>query len=240
MATERTRKRGQVIDAIRADVLSGVWPPGSRVPPGELAERYETSTTVIREALTRLAGENFLTIEPNRGFFVPALTEGGLRDITDARCLIEGRALELAIERGGIDWEGELIAAHHLLARTPRRTEDDPTHTNPDWLAAHRAFHEKLIEACGVPSLCDFARQLTNSTELFRRWSAPDPNARVRDVEKEHRDILDAVLSRDAKTAVALLQAHFQRTSEIVLHRAHQDDGAHQEGAHQEDAGPSA
>src|SRR6478609_8044414 len=215
MATERTRKRGQVIDAIRADVLSGVWPPGTRVPPGELAERYATSTTVIREALTRLAGENFLTIEPNRGFFVPALTDGGLRDITDARSLIEGRALELAIERGGVEWEGELIAAHHLLARTPRRSQEDPTHTSADWLAAHRAFHVKLIAACGVPALCDFSRQLTNATELFRRWSAPDPNARVRDVEKEHRDILDAVLARDAKTAVALLQAHFERTSEI-------------------------
>jgi DNA-binding GntR family transcriptional regulator len=226
MATEHTSKRGRVIDAIRADVLSGVWPPGSRVPPGELAERYATSTTVIREALTRLAGENFLTTETNRGFFVPALTEGGLRDITDARCLIEGRAIELAIERGDVEWEGELIAAHHLLARTPRRTEDDPAHTSPDWLIAHRAFHEKLIEACGVPALRGFARQLANATELFRRWSAPDPNARLRDVEGEHRDILEAVLARDAKTAVTRLRAHFQRTSDIVLHRAHEQDSA--------------
>lgn len=225
MATEQTSKRRQVIDAIRADVLNGVWPPGSRVPPGELAERYATSTTVIREALTRLAGENFLVSEPNRGFFVPALTDGGLTDITDVRCLIEGRAIELAIERGGVQWEGELIAAHHLLARTPRRTEDDPAHTSPEWLTAHRAFHEKLIEACGVPSLCSFARQLTNATELFRRWSAPAADARARDVEKEHRDILDAVLARDAPTAVALLQAHFQRTSDIVLHRAQQEHG---------------
>jgi DNA-binding GntR family transcriptional regulator len=184
---------------------------------------------VIREALTRLAGENFLTIEPNRGFFVPALTDGGMRDITDTRCLIEGRALELAIERGGLDWEGELIAAHHLLARTPRRTEDDPSHTNDEWLAAHRTFHEKLIEACAVPALRDFARQLTNATELFRRWSAPDPDARARDVEKEHRDILEAVLARDAKTAVGLLKAHYQRTSDIVLHRAHREDASHEE-----------
>ena len=162
---------------------------------------------------------------------MPAVTDGGMRDITDARCLIEGRALELAIERGGVEWEGELIAAHHLLARTQRRAEEDPTHTSAEWLAAHRAFHEKLIEACDVPSLCDFARQLSNATELFRRWSAPDPDARARDVEKEHRDILDAVLARDAKTAVALLQAHFERTSEIVLHRAHHEVTAHQEDA---------
>lgn len=225
MGTESTtNKRATVIDAIRADVLNGVWAPGSRVSPGELAERYATSTTVVREALTRLAGENFLESEPNRGFFVPALTDGGLHDITDVRCLIEGRAIELAIERGGVQWEGELIAAHHLLARTPRRTEEDPSHTSPDWLAAHRAFHEKLIEACGVPSLCSFARQLTNATELFRRWSAPDESARARDVEKEHRDIVDAVLARDAPTAVTLLQDHFRRTSDIVLRRAHEQE----------------
>jgi len=125
-----------------------------------------------------------------------------------------------------VQWEGELIAAHHQLARTPRRTEEDPTHTSPEWLTAHRAFHEKLIEACGVPSLRSFARQLTNATELFRRWSAPDPNARVRDVEKEHRDILEAVLARDSASAVSLLHAHFQRTSDIVLHRAQEQSGS--------------
>ena len=43
--------RGAVIDAVRHDILRGTWRPSERLPLAELADRYGTSTTVVREAL---------------------------------------------------------------------------------------------------------------------------------------------------------------------------------------------
>jgi len=215
--TKTQRRSATVHEHIRADVLGGRWAPGERLQPVALSKLYDTSTTVIREALTRLAGERFVFVEPNRGFFVPRLSLDQLRDITEVRCRNEGLALELAITRGDLTWESELIATHYQLSHTPRRGEDDPAHVAEAWSDAHRAFHAKLIEASNVPVLLSLARQLSDSTELFRRWAAPSPAAESRNVEQEHREILEATVARDAVRATALLRHHYEKTVEVVL-----------------------
>jgi len=207
----------RIHDRVRLDILNGEWKPGDRLQPATLAERYQTSTTVVREALTRLAGERFVTVEPNRGFFVPKLSLDELRDLTEVRCRAETHALCLAIQRGDLSWESELIAAHHKLSRTPRRSEADPQHVADAWAEAHREFHNKLIEACRVPVLLELSRQLSDATELHRRWAAPSPAASHRDVEREHQDILSAILARDVDQASALLRDHYERTLQVVL-----------------------
>lgn len=205
------------IDLVRRDILAAQWAPGGKLQPAVLAARYDTSTTVIREALTGLAGDDLVVIKPNRGFFVRDLNLVDLTDITELRCTTEALAVRLSIERGGLTWESGLIAAHHELTRTPRRTSEDPGHINEDWAVAHRAFHAKLLQACACPLMTRLAANLADHTELYRRWAAPSVAAIVRDVEKEHRDILEAALARDADRAAALLRAHYQATVDVVL-----------------------
>ena len=205
------------MDLVRRDILAAQWVPGGKLQPAVLAARYDTSTTVIREALTGLAGDDLVVIKPNRGFFVRDLNLRDLNDITELRCTTEALAVKLSIERGGLTWESSLIAAHHELTRTPRRTKDDPDRINEDWAVAHRAFHAKLLQACACPLMTRLAANLADHTELYRRWAAPSQAAAVRDVEKEHRDILEAALARDADRAAALLRAHYQATVDVVL-----------------------
>ncbi|CAN5230822.1 GntR family transcriptional regulator [soil metagenome] len=214
----KAQERGtRIHDRIRLDILHGTWAPGQKLQPTTLSGIYDTSTTVVREALTRLAGENFLEVEPNRGFFVPLLSLNVLRDLTEVRCRTESLAAELAIERGDLDWESDLIAAHHQLSRTPRRGTDDPEHVADNWSEVHRNFHAKLIEACRVPVLIELSRRLSDSTELYRRWAAPSPAASSRDVEREHEELLAAALGRDAALTSALLRDHYEKTVQVVL-----------------------
>ncbi len=49
----------------------GAWPPGSLLNIGELADEFRTSTTPVREALARLAGEGLLVEARGRGFASP-------------------------------------------------------------------------------------------------------------------------------------------------------------------------
>jgi DNA-binding GntR family transcriptional regulator len=208
---------GQTVDGIRRAVLGGSWRPGERLAPVALAERFGTSSTVVREALTRLAGDGLLTWERNRGFFVPELEPRELRDLTELRCVTEELASRLAVERGDLQWESDLIAAHHQLSRTPRRDQEDPEHIADPWSVAHRSFHAKLLEACASAPMIRLADNLADSTELYRRWAAPSRGAAERDVEQEHRDILEAALARDASGLAKLLRRHYERTMHIVL-----------------------
>ena len=202
---------------MRADILRGDWSPGERLSPTALAVKYGASTTVAREALTRLAGEHFVELQPHRGFFVPRLHLPGLQDLTLVRCQVESLALELSIDRGDLTWESELIACHHRLIRTPRRLADSPGQIGEEWAVLHREFHAKLIEACNVPLLLSLCADMSDATELYRRWAAPTKEGSRRDVEAEHRRILEAALARDAHGATEGLREHYQRTVNVLV-----------------------
>lgn len=208
-----------VFEKIRRAILEGVWAPGDKLAPGALSERFDTSTTVVREALTRLVGDNLVAAKTNRGFFIPDLDLQEFRDLTELRCVTETLALRLAIERGDLQWETTLIAADHRLMRTPRRVGEDHNQINEEWSMAHRAFHQTLLSACGCEPMIRVANNLALSTDLYRRWAAPAVAAVQRDVAHEHRDILEAVIARDAVRASALLRAHYEETARVVLQR---------------------
>ena len=205
------------IEGIRRTILRGFWSPGERLQPTTLATQFETSTTVIRESLTRLAGEGLVLIRPNRGFFVAELNLRELADLTELRCVTEALAARLSVERGDLAWESELIAAHHTLVQTARRRPEDPDHVNEQWSKVHREFHLKLLEACQCPPMLQLSSNLADSTELYRRWAASSSAAGGRDVEHEHQLLLEAALSRDAETLARLLREHYEATVQVVM-----------------------
>lgn len=213
MSNGRTR----MVELLRGAILAGEWVPGQRLQPKALSERFDTSTTVVREALTLLAGDGLLRSIPNRGFFVPELWLRELRDITELRCVTEELGATLAVERGGLEWESQLMAAHHRLARVPRRLPRDPDRINPDWASAHREFHRLLLSACDCEPIVRLASNLADSTELYRRWAAASPAAGRRGVEEEHARILDAALAHDGPLLGSRLRSHYQATMDVVL-----------------------
>ncbi len=203
--------------ALRREIISGLLRPGERLRLVEVARRYSTSSTVVRDALGRLVADKLVVTRPNQGFFVLALDLQQLEDLTRVRVQCDGLAMEFAIERGDLAWETAVMSAHHVLSRTPRRLSADPDHTTEQWAQAHRDFHLTLISACKVPLLVDLSAATFDSTELYRRWSAPSIDATNRSIEDEHDAIVQAALSRDVAGAVRHLRSHYERTLEVIL-----------------------
>lgn len=203
-------------DALRRDILAGRWSPGAKLQLTALSEHYQTSSTVVREALTRLVGERLVQLRPNRGFFVPPISLAEIQDITELRCVNEEFAVKLATERGGLQWESELMAAHHTLERTPRRSAENPDLHTEEWNNAHQAFHAKLVEACGIPVLIELCGTLSDIAQLYGRWAGIATRAVSRDLDQEHRDILAAALDRDAAKTAALLRSHYETTMAAI------------------------
>lgn len=201
-------------DELRTNMLSGQWAPGDRLQLNQISEQFNTSSTVVREALTRLAGERLVVLRPNRGFFVPTLSLDELRDITELRCVNEQFGVSLAIERGDLTWEGELMAAHHTMERTPSRDEDN--RLTAGWAAAHQGFHAQLLAACGIPALIDLTNTLSDLAQLYNCWATSATNWTGRDLSAEHQAILEAALARDAEATSSLLADHYRGTLEAI------------------------
>ncbi|MFG3248816.1 GntR family transcriptional regulator [Streptomyces sp. NPDC048187] len=214
MAGEKATRGGIVHAQIREDIFQGVLRPGQRLRLVELAQRFSVSQSVVREALTRLAEQGLVHAAPQQGFSVVTVSLDDLNDLTEARIELETLVLRRAIERGDIKWEAAVVAAHHHLAGLDAVRPDGTL--DGDWFSVHEHFHQTLLEACGNARLLAAALSLRDAATLYRRWSRPVGHDVDRDVAGEHRQIVDAVLSRDADAAADLLARHIDRTSEAL------------------------
>ncbi len=207
-----TTRSEHVYESLRREILCGTLPPGSRLRFVDLAHRFTVSQSIIREALVRLAEQGLAAALPQQGFRVRALTVAELREITEARMEIESLLIRHAIARGDLEWESSVIAAHHVLAQTPRMTESGTV--NEAWIGAHEAFHAAALRGGKNGTLLSVATSLRETASLYR-WT---PGVRAIEAERdsafEHRQILDAVLGRDELTAACLIAQHIQRTTE--------------------------
>ncbi|MFG2007312.1 GntR family transcriptional regulator [Spirillospora sp. NPDC048911] len=201
----------QVYAHLRDAIMRGTYAPGAALKPQDLAKEQGVSLAVVREALVRVVGEGLADRLPNRGFAVPAFSDRRWQEIAEARRTIEPVVLRMSIERGDVDWEARVRAAHHRLTRTPAYAPDQGEHYTDAWAEAHRVFHRTLLEGCGNPVLLETFDRMWTASELARRWSAlrvPD-----RDGVAEHRRLEEAALARDADTAAEVLAQHLTQTA---------------------------
>jgi len=206
-----------VTTQIREDILTGALLQGERLRLADLSARFNVSLSVVREALTRLTAQGLVRSEPQIGFQVTPISEADLNDLTAVRIEIECLTVRHAIGEADLDWEASVVAAHHVLVRTPQMGATDPARMSDEWAAAHRLFHQSILEGCASPRLRSVATSLRDAAELYQRWSRTLAGDQTRDVAAEHQELLDAVVERNADRAVDTLTAHIQRTTDALL-----------------------
>jgi DNA-binding GntR family transcriptional regulator len=208
-------RTGEVYDVLRSELLNGVLAPGQKLRMVEFSDRFGVSQSVVREAFTRLAEQSLIVASPQRGFRVRDLSVRDITHLTEARVQIESAALRLAVDRGDLQWEAGLLTAHHLLERTPVVRDD--RQFNEDWSVQHRGFHRALLAGCENDHLEAVAQTLRDCAELYRRWYWVLTDDHRRDIAKEHRELKDLALGREAEAAVALLTEHIERAPRELI-----------------------
>jgi DNA-binding GntR family transcriptional regulator len=215
MASNETRTE-ITYHRVRADILSGSLPAGTPLQFAQLRDAYGASMGVLREALTRLATEGLATNKAQQGFRVVELTLEDLNDLTDSRVLIETAVLREAIVHADLEWETRVVSAHHRLERTEKHINGDQHTVTDAWSAAHEQFHTALLSAAPNKRLAGFAESLRAAAEMYRRWSMPY-EAVKRDVDAEHRTLMELALNRDIDAASEALAAHLSYTRDLIV-----------------------
>lgn len=215
----------KVFAFVREQLLSGELKVGDRLlPERELATRLGVSRPVIREVLRGLAAIGVIEIRHGSGSVVrrPGFAELGdlftmmlvqqaevVEDVMEARIAIERQAIRLACSRAT---PADLQALRLALQRV-EDTVDDPENGGD----ADFAFHAALIAAAHAPTLAS----LHAAIAVLLQRSHFERRARITSMDgidayliEHHRQLLDAVVARDADVADRLLMQHFEIGSE--------------------------
>ena len=205
-----------VYDQLRADLLSGLIEPDSKLRVEWVVSQYHAGASPVREALNRLASEGLLDRREQRGFSVVPVSEAELHELTRTRCLIEETALRESMKYRDVAWEEQIVLALHRLSRAPRHLPGGLQRPNPEWEQLHRKFHRALIASCRSRWLIGFCEQLADQAYRYRQIAIGNAAA-ARDQMAEHRAIADHAIAGNADAAVAALKNHFQLTSDLCL-----------------------
>jgi GntR family carbon starvation induced transcriptional regulator len=200
--------------SIKNDLLVGVCLPGSRLRIDTLRKRLGIGASPIREALSRLVAEGLVTSEEQKGFRAASMSPEEFREITELRITLETMALRQSIQSGGEEWEANIVACHHRLAKAEERLRK--TGTADDFESKNRDFHDALVSACDSGWLMRMREILNMHSQRYRFRSLVAVGKR-RDTFKEHRLMRDATLARETDKAVRLMEQHFRTTLSIFL-----------------------
>jgi DNA-binding GntR family transcriptional regulator len=205
---ERTWRR------IRTDILFGRLAPGQRLKLDRLKTDYGVSVSALREILSRLVSEKLVLAEGQRGFQVSQVSARDLREIAALRLLLEQHALEQSFASGDMEWEGQVVAAHHKLALMEERMRAGDRDAVETWKLYDWQFHQALISGCGSRTLMQTHGAVFDK---YLRYQLMALSFRGDVAANEHRLLLDCALRRDAAKAGEVLEAHVNGGVEHAL-----------------------
>jgi DNA-binding GntR family transcriptional regulator len=85
-----------VVAEMRRAIVNGTIPPGERLIETDLAQQFEVSRAIVREALGQLRIEGLIEVRPRRGAVVTRMSNEAARDVCTVRALLEGWAARTA------------------------------------------------------------------------------------------------------------------------------------------------
>ncbi len=199
-------------ERLRSDIVDGIMPAGAKLGMKRLCDHYRTGMTPLREALNRLAGEGFVDFFSQRGFAVSSLSRADLEDIVHLRIALETMALRQAITRGDAAWEANILANFEEYERNAVYKFDPDANARQLYVRAHRGFHEALFNGCISSRTRSLQLNLFDQTQRY--WNALDLTIiPAEEIVNEHRDLMEAVLSRDPKMGEKAIERHYTLTT---------------------------
>ncbi|MDQ6712843.1 MAG: GntR family transcriptional regulator [Candidatus Dormibacteraeota bacterium] len=185
---------------IRDQIVTLRLAPGSVIEEARLRQDLGLGRTPIREALQRLAHENLVTFVPHRGTFVSDINLTDLHRLTEVRTEMEGYAARLAAERATARERAQMEA---LMAEL--RTIDEADVHNLMRLDQH--IHRLVYQATRNAFLQAMLEESFNLS--LRIWFLGlDRGVRLKEAVEEHRQVLDAIVSRDLEKAESIMRQH--------------------------------
>lgn len=191
----------ELTDRLRSMIVEGLLEDGEKVPERELCEKLGVSRTPMREALKVLAADGLLTLEPNRGARVRAITVEDLEEVFPLMGAFEALAGELACARITEEQVSELKHSHAQMLE--HFHNDDMS----GYFLHNQRIHEIILNAAGNPTLKIMYRSLAVRVRRAR-YLANMSADRWQQAVDEHEEILAALDKRDGQKLGAILKRH--------------------------------
>lgn len=217
MSTTGRGLHGHVLDTLGPAITAGEYPPGSVLRTDELAQRFDVSRSVMREAVRVLESMHLVESRRRVGVTVRPRSEwnvydpqvirwrlasegrlGQLRSITELRGAVEPEAARLAAERAGPEDASTLVG---LAARMWAAGEGDD---EAEFLALDIEFHRLVLASSGNEMFLKL-HELVAEVLTGRHHYGLMPHHPQEEALQLHADVAHAIQHHDGDRARAAM-----------------------------------
>ncbi len=203
--------REVVFLTLRKSILKGELQPGERLMEIQLANKLGVSRTPIREAIRMLEHEGLVVMKPRRGAQVAKITVQELDDVLEVRKSLEMLAIHKACER----MTEEDMQAMRKAAREFERVVNENKNDLTALAEADVEFHDTIYRGTRNRRLIQILWNLREQMYRFRIEYLKDPEIR-KTLSDEHKEIMNAVETRDIMRAVKLIGDHIDKQQKVI------------------------
>lgn len=193
--------------AIKEKIVTCEYPPDTVLNEVSLIEELGVSRTPIREALSRLEHENLVRIVPQRGIFVTGVSLGDVREIYQARELLEPLIIRLWGSRIPKD---VLAALQEKLSRCP---PDSPEH---DLYTLDYELHRAIYDHCENKYFVHLLDRVFDQNQRIRILSGQIKH-RLEATRDEHLEIVNRLLEGDHEGAARAMTSHLEQSRKAAF-----------------------
>lgn len=201
----------RVYHEIKALILRNEIMPGQKLQHQELSDRLGVSRTPVREALTRLVQEGYVSLLPNRGFICKEIRMQEAEELYDLREALEAYTVEKAIENLSDE------ALERLRQKIDLYGRDTQKRFTRERLIYDQNIHLEIAEIGGNETLKRTLHQVFERIVLKRKTDGLYDQARGHTAHQEHLKLLEAMQRRDVYEAVRMVRAHIREGKGNVL-----------------------
>jgi DNA-binding GntR family transcriptional regulator len=190
----------QVFDWLRERIVGGSMMADERLNQDAIARELGVSKIPVREALTRLTQEGLVSLQPNRGWFVQALSAREAEEIFALRLSIEPATAAEACRTDDARARRNVSEAASALAAARGGTLTE-------YATRHRDFHLAMVAQACRPLTTQWIARLAVLSERYviRHLRTEGRDARA---QSEHDALATAWLAGDAAAVEQRLHGH--------------------------------
>jgi DNA-binding GntR family transcriptional regulator len=201
----------QVKERLLEGILSGHYPPDSRIVETQVARELGTSQAPVREALRGLEALGVVEITPFRGARVRRPSSREILEAYAVRSALESLAARLAVPRMGAQ---DLAELRSLLERMQAAAREGDSHGVAE---ADASFHERIVELADNSTLEKVWRFLEPFSRTYITLLAPGADPRWS--ADLHVPILAALERSSVNDVVGALERHFDEVRDSMDRR---------------------
>ena len=201
----------RVYNQIKHLILCNEIMPGQKLYHQQLSERLGVSRTPVREALTRLVQEGYVSFLPKRGFTCKEIRLQEAEELYELREALEAFAVEKAIENLTDE------AVDQLRSKINAYGRDVTNRFTRERLVFDQDVHLAIAQLSGNETLKNMLNHIFERIVLKRRTDCIYDSARGTTAHQEHLHLLAAMEKRDTAEAVVAVRGHIQAGKKNVI-----------------------